>query len=120
MPEARMIRSPKASTNRPLPSADTKRISANAEITAPAAVLPTPNERANSGLAGATTPNPTATATDTAVRTATSRGRSRNGLLTSRSVRQDPGGVGAVPYGDRDGAGGYADGQHGRQALARG
>lgn len=78
----RMTRSPYRSTNRPPPRADTKRISAKAEMTAPAAVLPTPNERANSGIAGATTPKPTATETATAARTVTSRGSPVNGLRT--------------------------------------
>src|SRR5436190_17269632 len=82
MPRVKMMRSPTASTRRPHPSAETNRIRANAEITAPTAVLPTPKECANSGIAGATTPNPMATATATAASTATSRGSPRNGSLT--------------------------------------
>src|SRR3954447_20151089 len=84
IPLAKMIRSPKRSTSRPPPRADTKRINANALTTAPTAVSLTPNESANSGIAGMTTPKPTATATATAVRTPTSRGRSANGFVTGR------------------------------------
>ena len=79
MPTARTRRSPIRLTSRPLPSADTRRMKANAEITAPAAVRPTPNSRAYDGMAGATTPKPTATAKATAVRTPTSRGRPAKG-----------------------------------------
>ena len=43
MPVARTTRSPIRLTRRPLASADTSRMKANAEITAPAAVRPTPN-----------------------------------------------------------------------------
>src|SRR5664280_1201764 len=57
-------------------------------MTAPAAVRPTPNCRANSGIAGATTPKPTATEKATAASTPTSRGSPRVGLGgTSRSCQ---------------------------------
>src|SRR5674536_111776 len=57
-------------------------------MTAPAAVRPTPNCRANSGIAGATTPKPTATEKATAASTPTSRGSPRVGLVgTSRSCQ---------------------------------
>jgi hypothetical protein len=42
---------------------------ANAEMTAPAAVRPTPKSLAKTGIAGATIPNPTATEKATAART---------------------------------------------------
>src|SRR5450759_3424402 len=58
-------------------------------MTAPAAVRPTPNCRANSGIAGATTPKPTATEKATAASTPTSRGSPRVGLVgTSRSCQR--------------------------------
>ena len=74
MPVARTTRSPTRLTRRPLASAETRRMNAKAEMTAPAAVRPTPKSRAKTGMAGATTPNPTATANATAVSTVTSRG----------------------------------------------
>src|SRR5512135_2659718 len=80
MPRASTRRSPNRSTSRPLPSADTNRIAAKIEMTVPAEVRPTPKCRANSGIAGATTPKPTATANATAASTPTSRGRSRSGF----------------------------------------
>ena len=77
MPAASSTRSPKALTSRPTNGAITSRISANALTTAPAAALPTPNSRANSGSAGATRPKPSATMKATPVSARTSGGRSR-------------------------------------------
>src|SRR3712207_8797118 len=60
-----MIRRPPRSTLFPYTtlfrSADTKRKNAKALTARPTAVVPTPKERANSGMAGATMPNPRAT-----------------------------------------------------------
>ena len=52
-------------------------MSAKAETTAPAAAGPTPNCRANSGMAGATMPKPRATQNATSARTKVSRGSPR-------------------------------------------
>ena len=75
----RTTRAPKAFTIRPTPSADTNRINANALITADEANRSTPKLRANSGIAGATIPNPAATKNATAASTATSRGSPASG-----------------------------------------
>src|SRR4051794_16385626 len=80
-------RSPARSTRRPPPIPDSSRISANADTTAPAAVGPTPNCRANSGTAGTTMPNPSATQNATSARVNVSRGSPRKlaGILTAAS-----------------------------------
>src|SRR5690349_19144652 len=79
IPAESMTRSPNALTIRPANGAVTSRAAANALITALASVLLTPKCSANSGIAGATTPNPTATMNATAARAPTSTGSSRSG-----------------------------------------
>jgi hypothetical protein len=69
-------RSPNRSTSEPPLNAETNRKKANALTARPTAVVPTPKERANSGIAGATMPKPSATTKATTERTPTSRGRS--------------------------------------------
>lgn len=54
---------------------------ANAETIRPIAVLVTPKEEANMGMAGMIKPNPIATKNETVERIATSRGRLRNGFF---------------------------------------
>ena len=56
IPPATITRSPSTLTMRPANGAVTRRMNANALITAPAAARLTPNSRANSGSAGATRP----------------------------------------------------------------
>src|SRR5579859_4320498 len=74
MPNDNITRSPNAFTSRPTNGAVTSRITANALMTALAAVLPTPNWRANNGIAGATTPKPSATMNATTISARTSAG----------------------------------------------
>lgn len=80
-PKPRTARSPNRSTNLPEINPDEKRIIAKLEITRPIAVLLTPKEAANKGIAGMIRPKPTATKKATADRTATSLGSSLNGFL---------------------------------------
>src|SRR5450755_2707196 len=87
MPVASTTRSPMASTRRPTPSAEASRMKANADSTAPTSARPTPKWCANSGMTGATMPNPTATLNATAASTATSFGRSPNTFARHRCIR---------------------------------
>src|SRR3954447_11189674 len=82
MPVASSTRSPTALIIRPTNGAIAIRIRANTATTAPAAALPTPNSRANSGRAGATRPKPSATMKPTPVSARTSGGRSRKSRIT--------------------------------------
>src|SRR6266536_5155208 len=86
MPVASITRSPNAFTSRPANGAVTSRAAANALITAIASVVLTPKWRANSGIAGATTPKPTATMNATAASAPTSAGSSLNGPRRSTST----------------------------------
>ena len=61
MPVAMMIRSLKTLISQPQNGLETRRIKANAEMTAPTSVFPTPKLRAKTGSTGTRTPNPTAT-----------------------------------------------------------
>src|SRR5450432_3351608 len=87
MPVASTTRSPMASTRRPTPSAEASRMNAKADSTAPTSARPTPKWCANSGMTGATMPNPTATLNATAVSTATSFGRSPKTFVRNRCIR---------------------------------
>src|SRR5690606_24421119 len=78
----RVVRSPNLSTSRPPNGPNTNRINANAETTAPAAVVPTPNAWVNSGMAGVRMPKPRATENATPASARMSRG-------TERSVDDD-------------------------------
>ena len=80
MPVASTIRSPRRSTSRPPPSAETSRIRAKTEMTAPAWMLSTPKSLANTGMAGATMPNPRATAEGDGGEDRTSGGSCRHGF----------------------------------------
>jgi hypothetical protein len=75
-PVDRTVRSPNRSTSEPPPKAETKRKNAKALTASPTAVVPTPKDRANSGIAGATMPKPSATTKATTARIPTSRGSS--------------------------------------------
>jgi hypothetical protein len=79
-PKPSTVRSPYRSTNFPEISPDENRIIAKLEIIKPMAVLLTPNEDANSGIAGIIRPNPTATKKETADRIETSRGSCAKGF----------------------------------------
>src|SRR3712207_5320445 len=70
------VRSPNRSTSEPPPKAETKRKNAKALTASPTAVVPTPKDRAYSGMAGATMPKPRATTKATTARMPTSRGSS--------------------------------------------
>src|SRR3954463_8311057 len=87
MPTMRATRSPTRSTSRPPPIPDSSRISANADTTAPAAVGPTPNCRANNGTAGTTMPTPSAPQNATNASVNVLRGSPGNlpGILTAAS-----------------------------------
>jgi hypothetical protein len=80
-PKPRTARSPNRSTNLPEIKPDEKRIIAKLEIINPIAVLFTPNDDANIGIAGIINPKPTATKKDTAERIETSRGKCAKGFL---------------------------------------
>ena len=106
MPTASITRSPKALTSRPLNGAAISRAAANALMTALAAVLLTPKWLANSGIAGATTPNPSATMNATIASAVTSVGSSRRdsrprGSRRRGRTRQIMPGRADVPAGDR-------------------
>lgn len=68
------MRSPKRSTSRPETKPDEKRAIAKAETISPIAALLTPKDRANTGMAGSTIPNPIATKKEAEIATFTSRG----------------------------------------------
>lgn len=72
--------SPNLSTSFPEISPDENLITAKAETINPIAVLLTPKEAANIGIAGIINPKPIATKKETVERIATSRGRTRNGF----------------------------------------
>ena len=74
IPLARMSRSPNRSTSRPPANAETNRMRAKTLMTEDAAKFETPNDWANTGIAGATMPKPRATHAATTARTRTSRG----------------------------------------------
>ena len=61
MPVAMMIRSLKILISQPQKGLEIRRIRANAEMTAPTSVFPTPKLRAKTGSTGTRTPKPTAT-----------------------------------------------------------
>ena len=69
IPVAIMIRSVKILISQPQNGLETRRIRANAEITAPTSVFPTPKLRAKTGNTGTRTPKPTATQNATRPRT---------------------------------------------------
>ena len=71
--------SPNLSTKVPEIRPELKRVIAKAETIKPIAALLTPNDFANTGIAGITMPKPTATKKDAATRIETSRGSSLNG-----------------------------------------
>lgn len=78
IPIERMARSPRRSVRYPANGEVTKRTSAKTEMTALASKVLTPNERANTGIAGARIPKPSATQNAMADRTATSAGKPAN------------------------------------------
>lgn len=80
-PKPSTARSPNRSTNLPEIKPEEKRIIAKLEMINPIAVLLTPNEAANIGIAGIINPNPTATKKETAERIETSRGSCAKGFL---------------------------------------
>ncbi len=80
-PKPRTARSPKRSTNLPEIKPEEKRIIAKLEMIKPIAVLLTPKDAANIGIAGIINPKPTATKNETAERIETSRGNCAKGFL---------------------------------------
>ncbi len=81
-PKPKTARSPNRSTNRPENRPDEKRIIAKAETIKPIAVLFTPKDAANIGMAGMIKPKPIATKKETVERIATSLGSSLNGFFS--------------------------------------
>jgi len=67
-----------------------KRATANAETIKPTAALLTPKERANTGIAGRTIPNPNATKNDAKINIFTSRGKSANGEVNLDRINRLP------------------------------
>ena len=82
-----MRRSPKTVTNRPVAGANARRMTANAEITAVAAVNETLKVRAKVGSAGAMNPYPSAMTTFADSRTQMPRGIC---LMAARGGRRGP------------------------------
>ena len=80
-PKPRTARSPNRSTNLPEINPEEKRIIAKLEMINPIAVLLTPKDAANIGIAGIIKPKPTATKNETAERIETSRGNCAKGFL---------------------------------------
>jgi len=80
-PKPSTARSPNRSTNLPEIKPEEKRIIAKLEMINPIAVLLTPKDAANIGIAGIIKPKPTATKNETAERIETSRGNCAKGFL---------------------------------------
>lgn len=79
-PKPRTVLSPNLSTNLPEINPEENRIIAKLEIIKPIAVLLTPKDEANNGIAGIINPKPTATKKATADKTETSRGSCAKGF----------------------------------------
>ena len=80
-PKPSTARSPNLSTRRPDTKPEANLTIAKQEIIKPIAVLLTPKDAANIGIAGIINPKPTATKNETAERIETSRGNSAKGFL---------------------------------------
>jgi len=80
-PKPSTARSPNLSTSRPEIKPEANLTIAKQEIIKPIAVLLTPKDAANIGMAGIIRPKPTATRNETVESIATSVGRFANGFL---------------------------------------
>jgi len=80
-PNPRTARSPNLSTSRPETKPEANLTMAKQEMIKPIAVLLTPKDAANIGMAGIIKPKPTATRNETVESIATSLGRLANGFL---------------------------------------
>jgi hypothetical protein len=85
-PKPSTARSPNRSTNLPEINPEEKRMIAKLEMINPIAVLFTPKDAANIGIAGIINPNPTATKNETEERIETSRGNCAKGFLPNFKI----------------------------------